>query len=247
MKRLTTLLFLMGVVFIANGFAQSDNQLARFTILIPKDGMQRQFEDGYKRHLKWHVDNGETWNWYGWFVASGTRLGYFIDATFEHSWSDFDKPINPAADRADLEVNVFPFVTLFTQFTCVHLTSYSARTNTDLSAASTQVTYFKVKPGKEREFEKFLAAFRDDYPKIAPDQNFSWYRVEDGDKTPQYLLFVPHKNQAERQKSDNFWTKLWQQNAEAQTRFQDSVAEITTETMRYRADLTFVPSKSATK
>jgi hypothetical protein len=180
-------------------------------------------------------------------VASGTRLDYFIDATFGHSWSDFDKPINPAADLADLEVNVLPFVTVFTQFTCVHLTSYSVATNTDLSAALPQVIYFKVRPGQEQTFEEFLASFRSDYPKIAPDQNFSWYRVEDGDKTPQYLLFVPHKNQAERQTPDNLWTKLWEQNAEARNKFQNSVAEVTIETMRYRADLTFIPSKSGTK
>jgi hypothetical protein len=52
-------------VFTVNGFAQSYNHLARFTILVPKDGMQKQFEEGYKRHLKWPVEDGETWNWYG--------------------------------------------------------------------------------------------------------------------------------------------------------------------------------------
>lgn len=226
---------------------KSNNDLARFTILVPKEGMERQFEDGYKRHLKWHVDNGDTWNWYGWMVASGVRVGYFIDATFGHSWADFDKPINPTADVADFEINVSPFAKFLTQFIAAYLPTYSVGTNADLSSALPRVIYFKVKPGQEQTFEEFLAAFRSDYPKIAPDQNFLWFRIEDGDQTPQYFLFMPHKNFAERQKSQNFLAKLWARNIEARTKFQNSVAETITETMRYRADLTFIPNNSSEK
>jgi hypothetical protein len=220
---------------------QADGEMARFTILMPKDGMQKQFEDGYKRHLKWHVDNGDTWNWYGWFIASGARRGLFIDATFGHSWAAFDKPINPAADVADLEINVFPFAKVFTQFTCSSLPIHSVGTSVELSAALPQVIYFKIKPGQESTFEQFLANARNAFPKIAPEQKFLWYRVEDGEQTPQYLLFLPHRNYAEMQNTQNFLTRLWELDKAAQTMFQNSVAEVAIETMRYRADMTYLP------
>ena len=167
--------------------------------------MQRQFEAGYKRHLKWHVDNGDTWNWYGWFIVSGPRRGYFIDTTFGHSWADFDKPVNPAGDVADLEINVNPFARVFTQFTCTALPGQSLGTSADLSAALPQVIYFKIKPGQESTFEQFIASLRNEFPKIAPEQKFLWYRVEDGEQTPQYLLFLPHKSYAEMQSSQISW------------------------------------------
>jgi hypothetical protein len=220
---------------------QTDREMARFTILVPRDGMQKQFEEGYKRHLKWHVDNGDTWNWYGWFITSGARRGFFIDTTFGHSWADFDKPVNPAADVADLEVNVSPFAKVFTQFTCAFLPAQSVGANAELSAALPQVIYFKIKPGHESTFEQFLANVRNDFPKIAPEQKFLWYRVEDGEQTPQYLLFLPHKSYAEMQATQHFLAKLWERNKAAQTMFQDSVAEVSIETMRYRADMTYLP------
>lgn len=67
------------------------------------------FENGYKKHLEWHRKNGETWSWYGWYIISGPRQGYFIDATFNHTWDDFTHPINPTGDAADNQLHTFPF------------------------------------------------------------------------------------------------------------------------------------------
>ncbi len=53
--------------------------------------------------------NNDPWDWYGWYVISGERSGHFIDATFGHSWSDFDNPVNPAGDGADNDLHTEPF------------------------------------------------------------------------------------------------------------------------------------------
>ena len=232
-------IFLLGATPVF--WAQQDKEMARFTVLVPKDGMQRQFEEGYKRHLKWHVDNGDTWNWYGWFVISGERRGFFMDTTFGHSWADFDKPVNPTSDVADLEIHVLPFARVHTQFTCASLPAQSVGASADLSAAFPRVLYFKIKPGQESTFERFLASFRKDVPKITPEQKFLWFRVEDGEQVPQYLLFLPHENYAAMQNTNGILAKVLGQNKEAQAMYQDSVAEVKAETMRYRADMTYLP------
>ena len=92
-------------------------------------------------------------------------------------------------------------------------------------------------------FEKFLVSFRQEIPKVAPEQSFSWFRVEDGAQSPQYILFLPHTNFEEMRRTENLFARLFGQNVGAQTNFQESVAEINSETMRYRADLTFIPTK----
>src|SRR5580765_6771708 len=52
---------------------------ARIVVIKPKEGMQKQFEEGYKRHLEWHRRNKDTWTWYGWQIIAGDRFGYFMD------------------------------------------------------------------------------------------------------------------------------------------------------------------------
>lgn len=83
--------------------------ITSFVIWKPLPGHEDEFESVYKRHLQWHKAAQDTWSWYGWYFVSGERYGQFMDATFDHAWADFDKPIKPAGDRADNRVNVFPY------------------------------------------------------------------------------------------------------------------------------------------
>jgi hypothetical protein len=73
-----------------------------------------------------------------------------------------------------------------------------------------------------------------------PYPKFLWYRFEDSEQTPQYLLFLQH-SYAEMQSTQYFLARLWERNKAAQTVFQNSVAEVVIETMRYRADMTNLP------
>lgn len=85
------------------------NTIAQFAIWKPKEGKAQSFEEGYKHHLLWHKSNNDTWNWHGWYIISGPRYGQFVDATFDHTWSDFDNAIKPFEDIADNRLHVFPF------------------------------------------------------------------------------------------------------------------------------------------
>ncbi|WP_127132551.1 hypothetical protein [Pseudoflavitalea rhizosphaerae] len=101
-------LILFAIMLPAIGYAQS-RSLAQFVTWQPNPGMEKQFEEGYKRHLDWHAKAGDTWNWYGWFFISGPRAGQFMDATIDHAWGDFDNPVDPAGDHADNEQNTVPY------------------------------------------------------------------------------------------------------------------------------------------
>lgn len=82
--------------------------VARFVEWVPHPGAAADFRAGYMRHLEWHRRHADPWTWHGWHVASGERLGTFIDASFGHDWAGLDHSIAPAEDGADNALNVYP-------------------------------------------------------------------------------------------------------------------------------------------
>jgi hypothetical protein len=113
------------LLFISNAAAAQD--VCQFAFWKPKD--KYGFEAGYTRHLEWHKANRDTWNWYGWFIVSGPRYGMFVDATFNHRWTDFDNAVNPAGDRADNELNVEPYADFNMLQRYLYLPEYSDTVN----------------------------------------------------------------------------------------------------------------------
>jgi hypothetical protein len=83
--------------------------IARTFELRARDGLARQLDDGYRRHLDWHAAAGDRWAWYLWEVTNGERAGLYVDGTFGRAWGDFDAPVDPPGDAADNAVNVDPF------------------------------------------------------------------------------------------------------------------------------------------
>lgn len=83
-------------------------EVARFVEWVPHPGAKGAFAEGYGRHLEWHRRNRDPWTWHGWWVATGDRLGTFVDASFGHSWEALDHSIAPAQDSADNAANVTP-------------------------------------------------------------------------------------------------------------------------------------------
>ena len=132
-KKTFFLTILFQMLMAASIFAQQPG-LARSTVLVLEDGMQKQFEEGYKRHLQWHIDNGETWYWYGWFIASGTRRGYFTGVTFGHQWTAFISLSTRRAMRKIILLNVLPYAKVDTTLLCSHLTKVSLQTASSRSA-----------------------------------------------------------------------------------------------------------------
>jgi hypothetical protein len=104
MKRVLVL----ALLFIGIALPGRAQTAAKMVTWQPKPGMERDFEEGYKRHLEWHRRNNDPWVWHGWTLLTGERAGWFVDGSFFHPWTDFDTPVKPAEDGADNGVNVSP-------------------------------------------------------------------------------------------------------------------------------------------
>lgn len=160
---------------------------ARTFELRPRDGLARQFNDGYRRHLDWHAGAGDRWAWYLWQVVDGERAGLLVDGTFGRSWADFDVPVDPAADAADNAANVEPFA--------VRAANQSWRSRLDLGGAPVDLeaapfavrTEYRVRPGAEASFVAALRRLRD----VAGARSYAVYELVSGGESPTYVLWVP--------------------------------------------------------
>ena len=139
-------------------------EAARVVIWHPNVGMNRDFEEGYKRHLGWHQRNQDTWNWFGWTFVSGEHYGDFVDGTFFHNWADLDSPVAPAADAADNTTNVLPYAAVRLASVYETVTDATELPMAGLGAPLVTFCWFDIAPGRNKDFEiaitKALAADR---------------------------------------------------------------------------------------
>ena len=239
------LLALFETASIITWAQQPGGVVARIIVMKPKDGMQKQFEDGYKRHLEWHRRNNDSWSWYGWQIVEGRRVGYFMDGSFGHLWQDFDRPVSPAEDSHDVEVNVLPYAELLA------LSHYKMRE--DLSNQKTleerkpsrllKVEHYTVRPGHERDFETVLRALQKK-PSLKLRQ--TWYQLTGGGAQSTYLRFVPLDKPSDLETQRSI-SSLIEENFPGPDGnrllglFQAAVLGVETETLLYRADLSYFP------
>jgi hypothetical protein len=66
------LMFLSCPLLSAPAQAQENRNVARVAVWHAKQGMAHEFEEGYKRHLSWRRQNGDSWTRHGWTIISGS-------------------------------------------------------------------------------------------------------------------------------------------------------------------------------
>lgn len=192
---------------------------ARITVIAPREGLARQFEEGYKRHLDWHRDAGDSWTWYGWTVATGDRLGWFIDGTFDHNAEDFDAPVKPAEDVADNEKNVVPFGR-FVSSGFYRLRPELSRLSTErLAAPLATFTTVHVRPQNQAAFEKALAS-----------RELLVYEQLAGGPQPSYLIIAP---------ADKVSQVVLSRILAAGDAYESAASEL----VRFRRDLSFIGAR----
>lgn len=153
--------------------------IAQFAVWKPKPGLEKKFENGYKQHLLWHKNSGDTWNWYGWYIVSGPQDGCFVDATFGHTWEDFDKPVSPAQDGADNELHTVSFGDFLWRYKVEKLPDLSTPDSSVLSAKLLRVISVSVSeiPAAVKLMEKLKA-------------NIQVYKIADGGDLNRLILLI---------------------------------------------------------
>ncbi|WP_394828783.1 hypothetical protein [Pendulispora albinea] len=216
--------------------------VAQVAVWRPKSGQEQHFENGYKQHLQWHKTNGDTWSWYGWYVVSGPRYGQFIDATFDHAWSDFDKAVNPAEDRADNGLHTVPFGDVQTIYKIALVPELSIGQTGGLTSKLVRLITLSVLDTEGAT--QVLARLRAQYQNKQDTQDkqgltsFLVYRLVDGGDANQVQLLLGFGSQEEYGKSESIFRDIRALEHGAKVK---AFAGMTSETLVYRADMSLFP------
>lgn len=219
----------LAVIFIlfANVCAAQTNTIAHFSIWKPKTGQEPNFEKGYQKHLDWHKTNNDKWSWYGWYVISGPRNGMFIDATFDHAWNDFDKPVNPTEDRQDVVLHVSPFGDWQFAFKASYLSNLSMANSGSLKAKYLRlitVNVLDIEMGK-----KVIEKLKTNY-QIKGIKNLLTYKMVDGGNLNQFMLLIGFNSMDDFGKGENLQEDLLQMENTLKIQI---ITSVTSETLLY--------------
>lgn len=233
----------------AAGTSTVGGEAGMLFLVEAREGQKDQFETGYKRHLDWHRRNNDPWAWPAWEILTGNRAGAYLEGTFGHSWSGFDRRIKPAEDAADHKVNVDPSLSRHVRNILVRKAKLSRGQPLEERRPPPfllAVTH-EIKPGAEEEFESMLAGFRQVAEQSNWHESFAWYALVDGGALPSYLLVIPIRNfdalaPSERSVPQVLATQQSRADRDRHLKtYRQSVLSVRSELLRYRADLSYLP------
>lgn len=213
----------------------AQNNIAHFSFWKPRPGLEQNFEEGYKKHLIWHKDNGDKWSWYGWYFVSGPRAGQFFDATFDHSWADFDKPVNPAGDAADNGLHTEPFADFIAGMKMIKLSQFCIE---DANSLKTRfLRYITLDITDAAQAEKIIERLKRHY-QAAGITSLYTFRPVDGSSLNQFIIFIGAKSWEEFGKTSNLQEKIAAAENELKIK---CITAVMSETLVYRADMSLFP------
>ncbi|THU32535.1 hypothetical protein FAM09_27480 [Niastella caeni] len=221
------LLFISGEVI-------AQHHVAHFSYWKPRAGEAQRFENGYKQHLKWHKDNGDKWSWYGWYIISGPRYGLFVDATFNHAWSDFDNPVKPAEDGADNNLHTHPFGIFEGGYKMIQLPSLSIGDSNGLR--SKYLRFVTINVTDPEAGKKVIERWKTSY-QPGGVKTLLTFKMVDGGSLNQLLVIIGLNSFQEFSKVENLQEEL----SAIETALKiKTITSITAETLIYRADMSWL-------
>jgi len=171
--------------------------VAKWHLVIVKPGEALQFENAYREHLKQHALNNDPWAWNTWQIVNGQHLGQYVILTPNHTWEEFDQHAEASRmDMADLTAHVLPHVQSISSTLEAVESSISNWTEDSSRPNLVEITVFKLKYDRNREF--FQAAGKIHQAVVAkdPTRQYAWFSTVNGSDGPTMMLAIPHQNWA---------------------------------------------------
>lgn len=228
---------LLIVLFLSfPGFAQ-DNRIAQFSIWQPKETQATAFQRGFQQHIKWRKAAGDLWEWHGWYFTSGPRIGYFMEASFNHAWSDFDSPLDPIEENADKQQNVYPFGDVRSAFKAFYLKDQSIATSSSLRSKMIRMVTINVTdmPAAIKIIDRYKNSFRSN----SDVSTLMAFKVIDGGNANQLILLIGANSWEQYGKTENIQDQL--ANIENSMKLKLTIDRVTSETLVFQQDMSLVP------
>lgn len=250
MRKLGVFLAALSLLLLAAPVAtqEEDGNLGRIYFVTVKPGSEGQFEDGLKKHMQWHRAQKDPWSWYVWETIAGENTGMYGAGTFDHRWADFDNPpVSQEADEAEAQMSIAPHIaSLMVQY-YARLPKVS-RPRPGGPAPMEEVLVFRLKMGAEQEFMNTIGKVHEAIGKTNWPVHYEWYALVAGGQHPTFVLVLPHDNWAAFKGPAKPFPAMLEEavgrtEAEAILKsFDKATANLSSEVIRNRPDLSYVPS-----
>jgi len=149
-------------------------------------------EAGYIRHLEWHRQAKDPFNWYSYSVwASTKRQRWIIYATFGHTAAELSNPVSPVEDWRDAATNLLPHVQFLGNGVYEFLPALSRGNGMPTPTLRAEYTTVELNYGARKAFEAALAT---EQPKLQSET--LWYRLVVGGSAPTYVRLRPRASLA---------------------------------------------------
>lgn len=235
-------LFISNLSLGQNKLSKTDSVFAFFEYKLKNEiGMEDAFNTGYERDLEWHKSQNDQWTWIGWYVTNGSRRGYFIDATPNHLWSDFDNwNVNTAENSRLNKIHWVPYVESSDGSYKVILNEFSSYTRDWFKTTYLQVFHVSIDLQKEILFSLFLKDFSINLKNKIPNSSFVWMKTASGGLTTEYSLFLTANKVQDLEKiykifhASEMSNELWK-------KYSQSVIKNESELWRYISKLSYFP------
>src|SRR5215472_6793818 len=165
---------------------------ARIAMLHALDGHSVELEAGYIRHLEWHRQAKDTFNWYSYSVwASSERQRWIMYATFGHTAAELSNPVSPAEDERDNLINVLPHAQFMENGVYEFLPALSRGNGVPTPTLRAEYTTVELNYGASKAFEAALAT---EQSRLQGET--LWYRLVVGGSAPCYIRLRPRASLA---------------------------------------------------
>jgi quinol monooxygenase YgiN len=231
---------------MAPATAQDGGNLAAVTYWTIADGTTEDFEAGLKAHNQFHADQGDPNALLTWQAISGPRAGQYGRGSFGHEWADFDQDEEfLAADTADSEANVTPYIA------AAESTTWAAMTTVSNPAAApgnvSRIYEFLVYPGKRAAFEAAVSKLHEALSAQESWPHYEWYTLVDGGRMPTYAVVLPRENWAGFAPGDMTLVeamseKYGDEAGKIMQSFGEATEAQTGYTLVFRPDLSYIPA-----
>jgi hypothetical protein len=172
---------------------QSPGPYALIGIMRARDeGHSVDLEAGYVRHLEWHRQIKDPFNWYSYSVSASTeRQRWIIYATFGHTAAELSNPVSPAEDWRDASINLLVHVEFTGSAIYEFLPSLSRGNGVPTPTRLAEYTTVELNSGAGVAFEAALAAGQSRL-----QTETLWYRLVVGGNAPRYVRLRPRASLA---------------------------------------------------
>ena len=220
--------------------------------LAVKPGTGADFEAGMKRHMQWHRQQNDAWAHIVWAIVNGERMGQYVVGSFGHDWKDFDD--RESFEKEDM-ANAMPLIGPYIQSLVGSF--YAVRPDLSLtppspggqpSAMATVVTVL-LKPGSSMEAEESIKEVNAAIKKSGwPAKPSAWYQLLNGGEGPTLVMVTARAKWADFQPPEK---ELGQMLGESYGKmgaenlfhkFYGNIRSVRSEIIRFRSDLSYIPS-----